>query len=47
MKKHIRRIIIASAIILSAALPGLKKLQPLEQEGVKLTKCIDGDTAIS
>ena len=45
MKKHIRRIIIASAIILSAALPGLKKLQPLEQEGVKLTKCIDGDTA--
>ncbi|RHV56862.1 thermonuclease [Clostridiaceae bacterium OM02-2AC] len=45
MKKHIRRIIIASAIILSAALPGLKKLQPLEQEGVKLTKCTDGDTA--
>ena len=45
MKKHIRRIIIVSAIILSAALPGLKKLQPLEQKGVKLTKCTDGDTA--
>lgn len=44
-KKHIRRIIIVSAIILSAALPGLKKLQPLEQKGVKLTKCTDGDTA--
>ena len=45
MMKKIRHIIIVSAIILSAALPGLKKLQPLEQEGVKLTKCIDGDTA--
>ncbi|MCR0293482.1 thermonuclease family protein [[Clostridium] innocuum] len=45
MKKNIRRIIIVSAIVLSAALPGLKMLQPLEQEGVKLTKCTDGDTA--
>lgn len=43
--KKIRRIIIVSAIALSAALPGLKKLQPLEQEGVKLIKCTDGDTA--